>query len=282
MHFEGVLAEIEPCVDVQHVENAQEDRDFEPCWHLCTFCGRRQSSWCCNNARWYSERLCIWEWWQMRWHVAEPDRLICCWMASCGGLQWVQDRQRIWNRSCTSEPQNPRGGLWCQGWLTETQTTSETGPTMMRAGKKLQHVFMNRRDNTSTWSHQVNAKGAKQAMGVKQGTCKESGWSSKKKWKTVVAFDRNTEQLHRKNKTTFYLVIESGSGVHEYKVKAKDKERNQSRNSMYTYVIMWPGLQVTKLLSETFIENSNLYFESRKGKRKVADFLSRLFFHLYN
>jgi len=48
----------------------------------------------------------------------------------------------------------------------------------------------------------------------------------KKKWKTVVAFDRNTERSHRKNKTTFYLVIESGGRVHEYKVKAKDKERN--------------------------------------------------------
>ena len=42
---------------------------------------------------------------------------------------------------------------------------------------------------------------------------RETKWLEfKKKWKTVMAFDRNTEWLHRKNKTTFYLLLKAAAG----------------------------------------------------------------------
>jgi len=53
----------------------------------------------------------MWGQWQMRWHVAEPDRIVRRRTASRGGLQWVQDRQRIRNGGRMSEPRDPRGVL---------------------------------------------------------------------------------------------------------------------------------------------------------------------------
>ena len=45
----------------------------------------------------------------------------------------------------------------------------------------------------------------------------------KKKCNPTTAEGRNTDQSHRRNRTKFYSVIESGGEVREYKVKVRDE-----------------------------------------------------------